>query len=210
MKKTLTIFSLLLAVVFLAGCEKKTEQNAATQNEKASQKSGVITSIKDAMNLGKKMKCTYSMQISGKDFQTEAYVDGKNHKTITIIDGAKNYSVFDGDMVYTWSDKDKMGTKMSMKCMDDLKAQTETNPQTSPSAAENIKANADDFKDAANVSCEPVSSIDLTVPNDVKFTDNCEMLKQSLEMMNKYKNQVPTQAPPQMPTGAFPEGAGIQ
>lgn len=216
MKKTLTIFSLVLAIVFLAGCGKKTEQTknenqnqTTAQNKETEQGGSVVNSIKDAMGLGKKMQCTYTMQINGQPLQTESFIDGSNHKIITTINEEKNYSVLDGDMIYTWSEADKKGTKISMKCIEDLKTQTEENPQTSPSSTENFKTNADDFKDAMNVSCVSVSSIDLSVPNDIEFTDNCEMMKKSLEMMKQYQNQG-ANVPMTPPAGAFPEGVNAQ
>jgi hypothetical protein len=218
MKKTLTILSLILAVSFLAGCGKKVSQNqiqnqnqTTVQNqEKGPATGGVINSIKDAMNLGKKTKCIYTMGIGDQSFQTEMYIDGKNHKTITTINGKKNYSVLDGDMIYNWSEADKKGTKMSMKCIEELKTQTKTNTQAPPVDAENLKTNPDDFNDAMNVKCEEVSLVDFTIPNDVVFTDTCETMKKSLEMMNQVKTQMPTQVPTQIPPGAFPEGASAQ
>jgi hypothetical protein len=219
MKKTLTILTLVLTVSFLAGCGKKAVENqnqnqnqttVANGNNGNSGENGkletAINTVKDAISSGKKMKCTYTMDINGQVLETESYVDGKNHKSITTINGEKNYSVFDGDMIYTWSDKDMKGTKMSMKCMEDLKTKTEENPQASPSTLENIKANQEDFEDAMNVKCDPVGSVDLAVPSGIEFTDTCEMMKNSLEMMNKYKNQMPTQIPP----GAIPEGINAQ
>lgn len=197
MKKTIAVLGVAMAVLFLAGCNKKTaqnENNKVIQNEEAKEGGSVISSIKEAMNLGKKMKCVYSTEINGQSLQTESFIDGKNHKAITTINGEKNYSVMDGDMFYAWSEKDKKGTKMSMKCIEDLKTQTEENPQVS-SAIGDVKASPEDFEDAMNVKCEPISSIDLTVPSDVEFTDSCEIMKNSLEMMKQYKNQIPAQIP---------------
>lgn len=189
-----------MAIIFLAGCGKKTVQNDNTtaepvQKEETKKDGSVISSIKEAMNLGQKMKCVYKSEIGGQSFQSESFVDGKNHKSITTINGVKNYSVIDGDMIYSWSETEKKGTKMSMKCIEELKTETETNPQASMSNLDDIKADAEDFDDAMDVNCEPIGSIDLSVPSDITFTDSCEMLKNSLEMINQYKNQIQPQAP---------------
>src|SRR3990167_9560301 len=54
---------------------------------------GVIGSIKDAMGLGKKMKCTYSAK-AGSGVSSTVFVDGKKFKFTTDANGEKMYGVF--------------------------------------------------------------------------------------------------------------------
>ncbi len=202
MKKIITIFTLLLTVAFLAGCGKKVDQ---TKNENkatvASQEEqgGVISSIKDAMGLGKKMKCTYTVKTEEGTDTYITYVDGEKYKSESEFDGKMQLSVFDGEIIYSWNNKDKDGTKMSMKCLEDLNKPSENNNSDIP---ESIETPEESFDDATDVKCEDISSVDFTIPSDVVFKDQCEEMRKLIESLSNFKNQLPEQ----MPAGILPEG----
>ncbi len=203
-KKTLLLSSLVLAVVLLSGCGKKTaEQNAG--NKETAQKEetgGVITSIKDAIGLGKKMQCTYTYKEGEESFTSTTYVEGEKYKGESEIMGKKQIMVFDGNTMYSWSEADKKGTKWDKKCMEELnkdsKKTTEESSDASALTGEELADASEVFDDALDTKCVPVASIDFSVPSDITFSDMCEQLK---KMQDAAKN---------LPSGIdLPEGVNI-
>jgi hypothetical protein len=187
----------LLSVVVLAGCGKQTatQTNAPAGPEKVTQQveqksDSIVASIKDAMGLGKQMKCTYATSTDGSKFESTAFIDGKKFRSTSLVAGKTANVLFDGDAMWTWMEGQKIGTKMTMACINDLKSLA---PQSQPSAAA-VQSPDDQFKDVTNTNCVPATDADFSVPSTVTFTDQCEMLKKATGMM---KN---------LPTGAVPGG----
>jgi hypothetical protein len=212
MKKSIIILPIFLAVMLLSGCGKKqaldgnqnqnTNQGTVQNQEREQEQGGMINSIKDAMGLGKKMKCSYTMETGeGKDTYT-TYVDGKKYKSESEFEGKMQYSVFDGEIIYSWNNKEKKGTKMSSKCLEDLNKSTEEDKPEKVAAPEAAEPTDENFEDAMDVKCEDVSSIDFSIPSDVVFTDQCEEMKKMMESLKQYQNQAQTQ----IPAGTLPEG----
>ncbi len=92
MKNKLFGIVILGVGIVLAGCgSQKQEQNQMPEQENTQQQSSVISSInKDAMDLGKKMKCEYSVDENGNAVKAASYVEGKNsnqpyHTAVPLI-----------------------------------------------------------------------------------------------------------------------------
>ncbi|MEP7162711.1 MAG: hypothetical protein ABI747_03010 [Candidatus Moraniibacteriota bacterium] len=187
----------LVGLFFWWNGKKESTPETAQQGEQTStpgsvvpKESGVVASIKDAMGLGKKMQCIYASDANGKSFQSTVMVDGQKFKSTSVVGDMTVYALFDGDMQYTWTSKDKNGFKMSKACLDELKTAlptTETKDSTAPKVEDPEKS----FDAAKNVSCTPSLGADFSVPTDVVFVDQCAMMKQSLEMMKQYKDKLP-------------------
>ena len=176
--KTLLGVVIIGAAIVLSGCAKPgavsqdNAQNQAQQNE--SSKSSVITSIKEAMGLGKKMKCVYTTKIDGKESETVMQTDGKNFKSSSELDGRKMYSVMKDEVSYAWGEGIPMASKLSMSCIKDL---PKPEGQESNSPLEDMKNPEKAFDGATNVVCNPVDSVDISVPSNIQFQDMCEMIK---------------------------------
>lgn len=149
---------------------------------------GVIGSIKDAMGLGKKMKCTYADAQNGAS--STVFIDGQKFKFTSEVNGEKMYGVFDGDTQYMWTTgQTKQGFKMGKACMDELgkmAPQTEGSKNTAP--AQDFEKS---FEMAQNVRCEPATSEDFSIPTDVTFVDQCAMIKDSMKALEGIKGQLP-------------------
>lgn len=198
MKKIAVAALCVGAVFFLSGCGKKenTPQNGAQkENVKNEEKGGMISSIKDAIGMGKKMECTYKMKFGEESMESKGFFEGKKFRSETSLNGKKQISVFNDDVMYSWSPDEKKGTKISKSCMKELsdKYKDESNPTKEEDLeipdAENIE---DSFGDAMDVNCNPVASIDFSVPGDVNFTDQCEIMRKSMEAMEELKNKMPS------------------
>lgn len=173
--------------------ETSTGDTLTPMTEVAEEKSeGVVATIKDAMSLGKKMQCTYALGMGDQNIQSTVMVDGERYQSTTVMANMTTYALFDGETQYTWTSGSKTGTKMTKACMDEMttavKDMPTSNQETVLSKPEDIKAA---FDMAKNVSCIPASGEALVVPTDVTFTDQCAMMKQSMEMMKQMQDKMP-------------------
>ncbi|MFZ1627270.1 MAG: hypothetical protein WAT81_05755 [Candidatus Moraniibacteriota bacterium] len=155
------------------------------------EETGMASSIKEAMGLGQKMQCTYTMNEGGKALESKVVVDGKQYASTTKIDTMTVYGVFDGENQYSWTSATKTGMKMSKACLEKLQttAQNMAKPTEAPATALQDMEKAFDM--AKNVKCEPTSGADFTIPKDVIFTDQCAMMEQSMKMMEGRKDKLP-------------------
>jgi hypothetical protein len=158
MKKILQIIATggLVLLLSACGCQKKTAQEtggpqtAAPSEAPASQpESGIISSIKDAMGLGKKMECTYKIKMGDGTLESKTYVEGKKYKGTTVIEGKTQNSVFDGKVMYIWAEGEKTGMKFDVECMEGL--QTETPPSDEAPTPPQYSKEPEDFEDAMDV-----------------------------------------------------------
>lgn len=151
----------------------------------------VISSIKEAMGLGKKMQCTYTMNEGGKSFESKVVVDGGKYASTTMIDNMTVYGIFDGENQYAWTSAAKTGTKMSKSCMERMTAAVKDMPKTTETPANTPQDMEKAFEAAKNVKCESATGADFTLPKDVTFTDSCALMEQSIQMMKGVKDKLP-------------------
>ena len=156
----------------------------------AVEQKGMVSSIKDAMGLGTAMKCTYTTGEGDKSFQSEVLVEGEKFRATTTMNGTKSYVLSDGTDQYMWTEKDTKGFKMSKACMDDFKKAfpVPENQDSKQPKVEDARAALDMAK---NVKCDPAESVDLTVPKDITFADQCAMMKDSMKALEKMKDKMP-------------------
>ena len=177
MKKTLLGVVVIGAVFVLSGCGKPAVVDQGTvqkqtQGNEEKKAGSVMSSIKDALSSGKKMECTYTTKIGDKEMKATMQTDGKNFKSSSELDGKKMYSVMKDEVAYTWGEGIPMASKLEMSCIKNL-PQAANGDGSAPSAQDPEKA----FDGATNVVCNPVASVDVSVPSDVQFQDMCEMMK---------------------------------
>jgi hypothetical protein len=218
MKKILQIIATggLVLLLSACGCQKKTSQEtgpqtAAPSETPASQpESGIISSIKDAFSSGKKMQCTFTEKQPGTqgDVKYTLYTDGKkNFKTqfaitaegkITTMNSLMNQD--NGGTMYSWNEGEKTGMKFTVACMKEVADNMPQGQNTPPPPTDT----EDPYQGATDVKCEPASSVDITVPSDIVFTDQCEMMKnltKNLPDLEKLKDvKVPDNLPKNLPT----------
>jgi len=197
MKKT-TILVLAVVLVFvMTGCTKKqqgqeTDGGSVDQMAKKEQKDEVnsmFENIKDAMSSGKKMKCTYTVTQGENVMKSEAFVQGEKYKSVMTFNDQSTHMVFDGESSYTWTNQAKQGMKMSKECIEDLEKDVE---EMAEDVEETEQYHAEDpFENAVDVKCENVSSIDFSLPSDVEFVDQCEMMKNQQKQMEKAMEGLP-------------------
>jgi hypothetical protein len=152
---------------------------------------GMVSSIKDAMGLGTAMKCTYTTDTDGQNFQSEIFVEGEKFRATTTVDGTKNIVLSDGTDQYMWSDGKNQGFKMNKACLDDLKKMLPTTSDSKSPSMPKIEDAQAALDMAKNVQCNPIESVDLTIPKDITFTDQCAMMKDSMKALEQMKDKMP-------------------
>ena len=199
-KKTIgivvAVVVVLLAIAWFAlGRKSSTPQNVETAvqtqpaapGQPASPASSIVSSIKDAMGLGKQMKCTYTANKTNTTFNATVYVEGTKYKSYVTVGGKNMNALFDGTALYTWEDGNTTGSEMTADCLAKLKAAAPQNPSGQAPAQPPVQDPADSFNSATNVQCAPSTDGDLTVPAGVTFSDQCAMMTKALEYMNSAK-----------------------
>jgi hypothetical protein len=200
MKKSLIGAMMLAGVVFLSGCgsqtapEVKTGGPAAPANEAKEEGNLLLDTadrIKSAMLGGAKMECTF--QEKGDDGQmTEVKLQsqGEKFRSSYAVKGETFISVSDGKTIYSWSTKTKEGQKMELKCMEDLAKDV---PQAEKATEDKFEFDDPEtlVDEQPDMKCSPILSLDLSVPNDVKFTDACAEMKKLFDSMKDLNVNLP-------------------
>ncbi|MFZ2192941.1 MAG: hypothetical protein WAV31_01745 [Candidatus Moraniibacteriota bacterium] len=181
--KKMKIVALAAGILLLAGCGNKpadkagevgVEKKSNVSVETKKDNGGVISSMKDAMGLGKAMKCSYKFKGEAGDITSTAYVNGKKYKAESTVMGKKQIVIFDETAMYSWAEGEKTGMKMTTACMEEMNDKL---PKGDSASVPDAKTDEEFFDDATDVNCEPYSGTDFSIPKDIAFTDQCEMLK---------------------------------
>lgn len=184
MRKTKVVL-LAVGILLLAGCGNKpvdkageigVENKSDIKTETKAEKGGVISSIKEAMGLGKAMKCAYKFKSENGNLESVAYIDGKKYKAESTVMGKKQNVIFDETAMYSWAEGEKTGMKMAKTCMEEM-AKNIPKSESDSEPLSDSKTDEEFFDDATDVSCVPYSGADFSIPTDITFTDQCEMLK---------------------------------
>ncbi|MFZ2299674.1 MAG: hypothetical protein WAW00_00895 [Candidatus Moraniibacteriota bacterium] len=199
MKKLLPIALILIVLAGIGWYLMSKKQDVSPATDKSAETampvpgggSGVIGSIKDAMGLGQKMKCTYSAK-DGSGASSTVFVDGKKFKFTTDANGEKMYGVFDGETQYMWTTgAQKQGFKMTKVCTDELAQAAAKVTEGGTASTATPQDLQESFDTAQNVQCEAASGEDFSIPTDITFVDQCEMIKNSMKALEEMKGQLP-------------------
>lgn len=142
------------------------------------------------LSAGKRMECEYRMMGGdGTETSVKMYAERDRYRTEVGTPQGKYISISDGKAVYSFLEGSKEGMKMELDCMKDMAAslpKVEGMPEresfTSPEEA---------IGNTPDISCREAGSVDVSVPSDIRFTDQCAMLKQQTELMKQYQGQIP-------------------
>lgn len=187
------------------GCGATKQVTEQQTMEEPKTESTIVGSIKEAMELGKTMRCTYTSTEGGKTLQSSVVVSGEKFKAVSDMNGTKTNIIFDGASQYMWTDGTVQGLKMSKTCLDELKASIPTSDAATTSPlVQGPKDIEQSFETAVGTTCTVTVEEDFSVPSTVTFVDQCEMMKQSLDAMKSSKMQIP-QGMTAPSTRAFPQ-----
>jgi outer membrane lipoprotein-sorting protein len=165
MKKLAFCFLLILPMLLLSGCGNKTTGNGEET---------FSGSMKELVEKGKPVKCTFSITEDNQPLTGTIYVAGEKKMRSDYEMTAENQTIKssminDGDMLYLWSDMTNQGIKMNMKEMENLEQ------EDTAAGGENLK----EWNEKMEFKCVKWS-VDKTLfetPKDMQFLDWTEMLK---------------------------------
>lgn len=178
MKNKSHLLILLLSALLVAGFSCGTQTNEGD----------VIEDIEAARESNQTLKCTYT----DNDFTTTSYIQGDKYRTEYILDDENYVSLFDGETVYTWNEVTKEGNMLAVDCLgeegqgddEDTPAPTDGSPQletyNKKKSVDYEKAD-DIVDDHSDIECRSTSSIDLSIPTDVDFFDQCPDLQEMMD-----------------------------
>ena len=203
MKKISAAVFVFAATIVLSGCgfqkedPKQAPAPAVKESpvEPKSEDNGIIGSIKDAIGLGSNLKC---VSTSKEGEVAEVFVQGKKFKATSTIEKKKQNIVNDGTAMFIWAEGEKTGIKMVLSCLEDLKTGL-------PEQQKNLLDNAvpDIEKELSSsdekVNCVKTGAIDFAVPTEVVFTDQCALMKKSVESMKNVKLPAGVKVPTDLP-----------
>ena len=169
MKKIIFFLLIVLPLFSLAGCEKKSNEDQKTNEETA-----FHGSMKDLVEKGQSVKCTFSFTDDDQTMTGTVYVAGEkkmrsDYEMITDNQTIKSSMINDGDILYTWSNMMPQGIKMNMKEMENLKQ------EDTAAGGENLEQ----WNENMDFKCVKWS-VDKDLfepPKDMEFLDWTEMIK---------------------------------
>lgn len=194
----------------LAGCSKSAEPSgdqvqgatqATGQAQTQEQVSGGVADWVAGLTTGKKMQCEYPIGTDAdKKYSVKMFAEQGRYRTETVMPTGMMITVLDGKTMYTWVDGTKQGMKMDLECAKSLK---DGLPQAGP-AGKTEQQSYDTPEQAIgnipNITCTEASGdVDLSVPSDVIFADQCEMLKSTLGKMKDMQGRLPDSVKGAMP-----------
>ncbi|MEF3691817.1 MAG: hypothetical protein V3574_02035 [Candidatus Moraniibacteriota bacterium] len=203
MKKIFLISFSLMMIFVLSGCGKEAEKadeinptsggeslaesDSSTPKEAADTNKNPLEKLRLDLSSGKKIKCTYKMSDENGDLEVITYAQGDKYRTEMIIGGLKNYSIFDGESTYTWSEGQKTGIKISLDCLSDLESE-DVGAQEEVEVENETEADfAESLKDAKNLKCEDYQEADFEIPAGIEFVDQCDLLEAQQKMLEGFK-----------------------
>lgn len=150
-----------------------------------------IGSIREAMSLGRAMRCTYTAPGEQGSMSATAVVEGERYAAEIQFGDTKTRALYDGQTQYVWTEGAATGFKIEKACLEDLKQSV---PENAP-AAPQVEDPSEDFDAAENVSCTPERQADFRVPENITFTDQCAFLRQNMDTLQQLPAGTPQGAP---------------
>ena len=100
-------------------------------------------------------------------------------------------SVFDGETSYSWVAGETEGMKMSHDCMTEFSGNMPEVEEGETAMNETFETPEEALNMIPDISCRETSSANFSIPGDVEFVDQCEVLQAQMQMMEQYQDQIP-------------------
>ncbi|HWQ59653.1 MAG TPA: hypothetical protein VN420_00705 [Candidatus Fimivivens sp.] len=188
-KRLVGLVAIVVGAVTLTGCSNsvnESQDQEGTRDQVQSQaqesaKSGVADWVA-GLSEGKRMRCEYSFGEGDKAVRTVMYMERDRYRTEVGTPAGDMVSLFDGKVMYSWTKDGKQGMRMDIECMKQLGDKAPKGEATQKEAApERYDSPQDALESIPDIACSVTTdAVDLSVPTDVTFADQCEMLKGAL------------------------------
>jgi hypothetical protein len=136
-----------------------------------------------------KIECDYKIidDETKQQLKAKIYIEGDTYKSITWKSDEKLYSIFDGETFYGWSQRTKEGHKMNNTCAQDFDDAVFEGENDGDYELDTFKTSKELFDEDVSVNCGETEYVDLTIPGDVVFVDQCALLKKQKDLIEKTK-----------------------
>lgn len=179
----------MISSLLLAGCTKAasspSQPSPSPEAQSAvSNQNQVTGSIKDLMNMGKDMHCTWEVEVDQGKTKGEIYVSGNQYRANMNVQSSQgkmnSYSISDGTWMYQWGDMTPQGTKINL---DQFKNMAPDTQNKQPAEAQNAYQS---LNKKYSYKCDSwqVDQTQFKIPSDVKFVDLGETMKQIQNLQN--------------------------
>lgn len=185
--------STIVLMVFFSGCsnESNIEKGIEKTKNNAIEKSKVITEhIGSSIEKGIAVECVNTLDSK----QMKSFIEKGNVRSEMTINGKKQIIVVKDGTTYSWYDGEENGQKMDKVCLDDLKKYSENMTDNKVKQPEEKMISVESLKkdeNAGKIKCSPTKNVDFSIPSNIKFIDQCQMVKQQMqqikERMKKYQ-----------------------
>ena len=169
----------IVGIVFAKKEKTEVKSDSLTARMMNSEKNTVEPmSLKDLMTAGKTQKCIFSASSDSGSNQGSVYFDnGKMRGDFTATVNGKavgSHMINDGTYMYTWSDEQKAGAKISIDSMAKMQAN-----MPAPTGHAMVKAGVDqNAKYSYNCSSWSADTAQFSAPADINFIDASAMMGQ--------------------------------
>lgn len=189
-----------MLVLVLAGCSgpaPKTEDSGAGMSEnmpmEENKSSSSMMPEKNSMDMedwasaiakGEKLSCTYTDDEGG---EAKIAIDGEKYRMEYASKIGTMVSVFDGETFYTWNENSGEGFSQTVACIEKW---SEDIPD-SPEQPETFRSSEEAVSELPDIRCEKSGNVDVTVPEDIEFVDQCAMMEKQMEAMEGMMEDLP-------------------
>jgi len=195
--KGLAFMGLAAGVITLSGCGEKVDQLKDMKNDVTSkiddgkqmvdENKGMLGGLKDAMKNGVAMKC----ESTKDDWVT--YTNGKKMRSEGTEDGKKQNMLMIDGVTYTWEEGSATGMKIDSKCFEDMQADMDLPDMSDEEFAEDefTFEDLETEEEAGSVKCAPSTEADFSIPSDIKFEDQCKIMKEQMKGFEEQMKNMP-------------------
>lgn len=202
MRRIFGIGAALFGAVLLAGCSGQSDgmadqaRDQVREQDQAQAPERVIDDVTGwvaDLAAGKRLECEYRIDDAEATGTVRMIMDRDRYRTETETPNGTFISVFDGETMYSWTAGGPQGMKMSRKCMDDMGGDVseEEEDVAMPEEGESYDSSEEALGAIPGISCREISGADFSVPVDVEFVDQCQMLQEQTRAMEQYRDQMP-------------------
>ncbi|NTW46329.1 MAG: hypothetical protein HGB18_04755 [Candidatus Moranbacteria bacterium] len=194
-RRLVGIGAIVAGAVALAGCSSpgsgsQDQDHSQAQDQVRDQdKSGVAEWVAGLAS-GKRMRCEYSFGDGDKATKTVMYMERDRYRTEVGTPAGDMISLFDGKAMYSWTKGGKQGMKMDIECMKRLGEEVPKGEERQEPTSGGYESPQEALENIPNIACSVTAdSIDFSVPSDVTFADQCEMMKGMLDKAKTLQGQ---------------------
>ena len=206
MKKINLLAIFIVCGVFFSGCTERSNQmiknDLSELKMEAMERTGAKVSftpnitfadLLESIKKDEKLDCKYLVKDEETFDEIEAhiYIEGEKYKSITYTTGGDTlYSIFDGGTFYSWSKRQGNGFKMSGACAEKFSEGEIDQESEEDFELDTYKTSSELFSEESLISCEETSYVDISIPSNIDFVDQCKMLEEQIEQIKQMQNNI--------------------